>query len=717
MLQSNVDTSFKLQPAPRPKSKNRHQDPPPLATLTVNTSPNTLAQRKTGSPASSESISVHSCFEDDEDEAVTPKASLFNVPLLADTPARSRPRSFTTSFTSSKTTNSVSRLLAAMSFPISPRRSMPAVAPSHPFPSATVTLVLSDTSPTPSTPLFPHRTLMRSLSSTCVAKSPTSPGAMLRKRRLGWRGTLSAQRYDETAILMSPSSPLTPRRAEALHTPTQASIASVLSASGGGKEETKTEPLSATLKALGAKRRTERFTTCVPVQSPFNNEFDTLHLDLTSPQGTSANRENLELMMAEHTIFHLPTWVRFEANHHTRMRVAQENRQAVVEYAQLHKALLQKQQLPGDTLAVGGDTLPKTSQLGDVAPSSPNGDLLAGFDLGAPPQEEQPKEEAMEEGDCVVSVVRRPTMAAMREMDEGGGKGKVNVLGAIRSAWPPFRPQRRIKAQFDQEPYPRKALLLAPSRNPAVVEDDRARRDGWGGVLTRASWFPSLTKGPLVSPPPPASSSAKTKGLKTMMLQPVRGNPPMEDEWEDVEEPSQPAKAVEQRSFLELHDAPRFFNRPPLSPPRRPWLTRPRATSRQYTLDTWQSGVPLKSIPFPSSHASNDEVSSQLISKGTSSVENRPLPSGARKTSSSKRARVAIGAIALILVLAVVANVVIISRAHSAAHPQLQSAGGAGNVTVRVAYDPLVGPLRPTRSAQDASRQSTIAKAAQLSEP
>ncbi|CDU25231.1 uncharacterized protein SPSC_05065 [Sporisorium scitamineum] len=701
MLQSNTDSSsFKLQPAPRPKSKKRPQNPPPLVTPAANTSSSTLCQNEVGSAADSDSTSLRSCFEGDEDEAITPKASLFNVPLLPDRVSKQdapttspspphRPRSSTISFasiTSSKTSSSVTRLLAAMS--TSPRRSSAVPTQS---PSATVPLMLTDRSPTPSTPLFPRRTLMRSLSSTCVSKSPTSPSGTLRKR-MGWRGERSAQKYEETAIIMSPGSPLTPRRAKALHTPTQASIAAVIAESneqGGGEME----PLSATLKALGAKRRTERFTA-VPVQSPLTDVFER-HID---SEGT-VNGDEFELVTATRKIFHLPTWVRFEANHHARTRVAQENRQAALEYAALRRKYVEQEEKVGELL-------PKTSQLGDGAPSSPNGDLLSGFDLDAPSQVSQVhKEAAAREGDYVVSVVRRPTMAALREMDGkgSGGAGKGNVLvGAIRSAWPPFRPQRRIKPQLQGQP---KALLLAASSDTVVQEKDR--RDGWGGVLTRSSWFPSQVKGPLVSP----DSSAKTKGFKTMFLQPSsrstehkRGKQLMDDEWEDVDEPSS-GKPSAQQSFLELHDAPRFFNRPP-PPTTRPWFpalfsSRSAATS-QHTLDTFHT-LPLKPIRTPTQ--ASQEISSQLISKGTSSVENRPL----RRRRLTKT-RVAIVAITLILVLAVVANIVIIAHAHSAPRQQ-----GGANATIVGTYDPLVGKLGSTSS--DQARQSIIAKAAQLSQP
>lgn len=690
MLHSNTDaTSFKLQPAPRPKSKKRPQNPPPVLTLSPNAS---------ASAAGAETRSLRSCFED-EDEAVTPKASSFNAALLddkhdvsdSDTSSSRRPRSSTISIssaTSTKSLNSVNRLLSAMS-PTTPTRRPQSLNCTSP--SATVTVMLTNKSPTPSSPLFPRRTLMRSLSSTCVNTMPSpttpltpSPGATLRKR-MGWRGAQSAQLADETAIIMSPGSPLTPRRADALHTPTQASIAAVL----------ESEPLSATLKALGAKRRTERFaSTCVPLQSPLTPDRAEAG-EVKSPASANADAEKFELMTATRKIFHLPTWVRFEANHHARTQAAEENRQAAAGFEELRKKLSTESM--AEQVVVRGETLPKTSKLGDVAPASPNGELLAGFELDPSPQS-QPKTESKDEGECVISVVRRPTMAALREgaasqsfsKKSGGG-----MLGGLRSALPGIRPQRRIR-----DSHPQKTLLLAP----AATVDDPERRDGWGGILTRSSWFPSFTRGPLVSPTP----------SRAMLLQPLRrGKSSTEDEWEDVDQPTLPTDN-EPVSFLELNDAPRFFNRPPAasarswfptvfrsSPPKKDWIA-------ETQLDTWHTR-PLKPSP-----AVDETVSSEMITRGGSSVENRPL-----RQKKGMRTRIVMAAVIAMIVAAVLANVVIIVQARKVSRGQRDNR--------RLAYDPLVGRIGPgfvmppttttTTMMMPDPRASSVARTAQLSRP
>lgn len=563
MLQSNTDArSFKLQPAPRPKCKKRPQSC---------TSPPTPAAASTAFPivdTSSDTRSLRSCFDDDD--APTPRASQFASPLS--------PRSSMSaaSVASIRSSNSVARLLASLS--VSPRLKT--------SPVATVPVVLTSQSPTPSSPLFPRRTLMRSLSATCMnaqLKSPTSPmtpsvDAKMRKR-MGWRGALSARMQAETAILLSPGSPITPRRAEALHTPTQSSMAR-------DATEAEIEPLSATLKRLGAKRRTERFaSTCVPVQSPLQEEM------YKSPD--TARSESWQVMTATRKIFQLPSWVRFEANHHARTRAAADNRAAAAGYSKL--------QLERSAAQEADAMLPKVSHVGDVAPDSPNGELFAGFDVDLGAEKKQKPE-------WVVSVIRPPNMAALRT-DKVEAKGS-RVLGAVRSALPGLAPQRRIKGYISQD-----------------------ERDGWGGV-TRSSWFRGYDKGPLVSPNPPA----KQRGLKRIILQPARG----EDEWEDIDEPCSAKPAP--TSFLEMNDAPRFQPRVAASRwfPFRPSVAKVKDGKDwmgDIQLDTWRT-----------KRLAVDKVASELVTKH-GSVENRPVRGRSARTAGI------VAALTAVLVVAIVAIV------------------------------------------------------------
>ena len=612
--------------------------------------------------------------------------------------------------------------------------------------------MLTNKSPTPSSPLFPRRTLMRSLSSTCLnnshsnatVKSPTSPvvrspGASLRKR-MGWRGALSARMHEDTAIIMSPGSPLTPRRAEALHTPTQASIASVLDPAHlppYDQAEDHVEPLSATLKALGAKRRTERFaSTCIPVQSPLDESadgFDVLR-DVKRPLSEvqlTGNQETFQLMTATRKIFHLPTWVRFEANHHARSRVVQENREAAAEFSQLQIASLRDsaKAQPGQAVVKQdrGEALPKTSHLGDVAPDSPNGELFAGFDIDGPP----PVSHSGDDGEEVVSVVRRPTMAALRDAQGTTAKNGARVMGVLRSALPPFRPQHRIKGS-----HPARKLNLLSSHtaaNATAAADEKDRRDGWGGILTRYSWFPGHAKGPLVSP---ASSAAPkgVRGLKLMLLQssraplvPKAGKPNHEigdDEWEDiVDAPAANAVGAEQ-SFLELEDAPRFFSHRTSAPVAGSWFPflrlaapRPKPSKDGYA-DTLELSM-WHTRPLPSSDTlvGDEVVASELITKGSRSVENRPHKKHGRRSSGSLPLRTKIGLVVVTVALlgAVVANIVILSRSSAAPRTQDQHPGApkgvVGGLGVGYVPTPTTAPTEPD------AHESSVAKAAQLSQP
>ncbi|KAJ9473879.1 hypothetical protein PHBOTO_003960 [Pseudozyma hubeiensis] len=641
MLQSNTNaSSFKLQPAPRPKSKKRPQNAPPVSSSTDASTP-------------SDAGSVRSCFEDDEDSseeeaALTPKASLFTIPLVSPksasptvvTPGTCRHRSSTLS-TSARSTSSVHRLLNAMSIPLSPSTRPLSTASS---PSATVSIMLTSKSPTPSSPLFPRRTLMRSLSSTCIntssRSSPTSPPSNLRKR-MGWRGFSSAARADELSILLSPGSPLTPRRAEQLHTPTQASIDSLLH----HPEEEEMEPLSATLKALGAKRKTHRFGETSPPGSAY---------DVKSPDTSFATTVGeFEVMTAERKIFNLPTWVRFEANHHARTKVVEENRLAVAAGEALKVAGVGTEVKRNASIKEKeGFMGPKTSQLGDVAPSSPNGSLLGGFDFDTPTRRvEAPKQQQEEEE--VVSVVRRLPTAAIRGMDSSSradGKVKSSFASVFRSALHPL--SRRIK--------------------PCSVDE---RRDGWGGILTRTSWFPSHSKGPLVSPSP-------GKGLKKMLLQPRQED----DEWEDVLEPKH--SRTEERSFLEMNEKPRW----------KIFRARPVHPDPPYELNTWHTR------PLPK----DDVTASQLITT-RKSVENRPI-----STQKWGKTRKLVLVIVTVCLVALVINVVVVKETGSKS-----VTSGDGN---RKVFDPLVGnidglKLAPATAATMGPVDPSVAKAAHMSQP
>lgn len=513
-----------------------------------------------------------------------------------------------------------------------------------------------------------------------------------------------------------------------LHTPTQTCTAPVLNTDqlAPHNADEQVEPLSATLRALGAKRHTERFaSTCIPLQSPSETDafFDELGR-VKSPNSEAefgANHDDFELMTATRKIFHLPTWVRFEANHHRRARIADENRKAAAESSELEivsRNSCTVLEVEGESVTPS-KALPKLSHLGDVAPDSPNGELLAGFEIESPT--DMARKVGGEEGEWVVSVLRRPNMAALRQRDtvEGGSKlggGGRKVLGAIRCAWPSTNPWHRIKASHPTNAHP----LCQPEVATTGSWDEKERRDGWGGVLTRTSWFPSHTKGPLVSPPPP-SRGKRGKGLKALLLpssahstppiKPTRSNE-SDEEWEDIDACSILHNSSEPRPFLEQHDKPHFFHREPAI---KGWFrcaTKTNDKKAETTLNTWQTR--------PLQRSNTDRVvSSKVINRGTKSIENQPIRTCKRQTL-TLGVRIAIIAVTAILVVASVAYAVTRSHTHSAAH-SLQHSG-----TANAGLPPLnnsspsptiaLPPFTAGKGSAEA-RESSVAKAADMSQP
>ncbi|KAJ1043171.1 hypothetical protein NDA14_002926 [Ustilago hordei] len=701
MLHSNTDaSSFKLQPAPRPKK--RPQNPP------------SIQRRPSGQPrplVATDADSLRFGFDDDQELCLTPKASYSNLPLLASPKAggrakhdENRARSSTISNRSASSTSSVSRLLAAISLPLSP----PPSTPQSSSVRETLTGMLSNKSPSPSSPLFPRNTLMSSLSSTCI--SPTSPsGGRALRKRMGWRAALSAPKQHETAIPMSPESPLTPRRADTLHTPTQASISSILYANHlQVDQENQSEPLSATLKALGAKRQTHPFppnTNVLPVnQAEEAEEAEEAKEAFESPRTVKSppyfesdlesSRESFQLLTAQRKIFHLPTWIRFEANHHARTQIVQNNRTAAQEFSNLI------------------ETMPKTSHLGDVAPDSPNGELFAGFDINPAPDTKQEQH--------VVKVVKTPTMATLRNSANRGPSAirrEGRVMGAISSVLPPFCEKFRIQDSLPkQSPTTRASNTI--SRQQAVKE----RRDGWGGVLTRTSWFPSYRKGPLVSP----LSFANKSRLKSFSLQPHPSDLPQEEqeqeqegEWQDIQPNPSHRECEMESSFLELNHAPSFLNPPPSQ-------TRGRGRGRGRGWSCFRSSPHPSPSPSPCSKnglagmmvlntwqmrrlppAHEETMASKLITKGTKSIENRPI----RKTKTiSMKIKIALSTITATLIAAIIINVIVLSHSTSASKPRKANVDPMANTGL--AYIPTT-----TTNRSMSARESSITKAAQLSKP
>lgn len=763
LLSHSNPGSFRLQPAPRtrPKKVVQARNDASAHSQNGNLPDSSNATRIALRPSQQnqgsvrEESALRSCFEeeeDDEEDVETPKVAAHFW----------QPESFRESVDrcihlATSTSSSVEIPFSSSPSPRTPaaKRSTPQTA--RP-PSDTVTVLLTNKSPTPSSPLFPRRTLFRSLSSTCLhaariappppVTSPSHPSPHpAPNKSLGWRGSVSAKLHDDTSIDISPGSPITPNTWQSLHTPTQSSISSLLqhhplyqphepvSIVEIPKDDDLadgSEPLSATLKALGAKRHSEKFPRpSSPASASPTAAAGPIRSSTTSQRCPLIDRDPEVVEMpfqasaGTRRIFHLPTWIRFEAHHHARSQLGQDvHRPAPTDLSQ-HEASLPNEASEGIATTTNGRTvssgdarpgLPRTSCLGDAAPDSPNGELFGGFDVVevkegvAEARAASGQPNSMQAEAVQVHVVRRPPMAALRSAtcsSDHSSKGAPGVrvaaiLGAIRGVVPSSsrkdfwvrqggEPGEPFPAVGGPGIYPHVAArdALGVSSCPLTEASVADRRDGWGGVLTRSSWFPNLDKGPLVSPasaarpdhvdPHPTLSRGIRNGLKTLLLrrsptqrrhipphpsttsQPQQPRPTTaspgaeEEEWEDFEPVLYPngearlATPVEDKSFLELERSPRF----PVHAPRERgeggrWWWRFRIPSRRQAdadgekhFESLAGYVP-RSVPSPCSTGfakgrDADAVECRTVAAGAGWIENRPTPPGRRIQPSTLR--------------------------------------------------------------------------------
>ncbi|PWY99670.1 hypothetical protein BCV70DRAFT_237572 [Testicularia cyperi] len=629
--------------------------------------------------------------------------------------------------------------LASSSASSSPSSSSTAASPpprsSTPTATSEMTFLLTNKSPSATSPLFPRRTIFRSLSSSCL-NSPTSPlrtptlrtPTTLRKR-LGWRGRAYECRQDETSIPISPGSPLTPNRARSLHTPTQptsmqGAALSLLDCSNSLSvpvPEQDGEPLSATLKALGAKRHSEKYILTSPTFSA--TQQDANDLSFQSLLSTNAHESFQVLTATRSKIFHLPTWAKFQSNHQTRSRLLEENRKAVDEFRSMadHSAKSQKQDRK-DLSGVSSDhddmttevlLLPHISHAGDHEPDSPNGHLFSGFD-GEEDDDVNDRLSTLGHGGTEsksdvghrrrlsrasfstpdrVQVIRRPAIATLRaakpRKDSPLSSNKVSTLvGALRGPSKPDFGQR----DGDDRPYLGGDVSDGSISRPVRRSEDR--RDGWGGILTRVSWFRGHSKGPLVSPDrrvrfvdqQPTGHSQKSAGLKSLYLAPSasttsrlgtideNGRATNEsDEWEDVPDRPSPKSAGSQsdaeKSFLDLHDAPRFRNFRASEAFKRPswWEWRPAksAAPRASSPSASFASIPLLN---PNRHSFEsdekrgcavEEPSASTVLATSKSIENRPMKRSARsRLGAIRRKATARNVLLLVLIGGLAASVI-----------------------------------------------------------
>ncbi|KAN0065805.1 hypothetical protein ACQY0O_000935 [Thecaphora frezii] len=313
-----------------------------------------------------------------------------------------------------------------------------------------------------------------SSSSTLCCSSPLSFSPKL----VGKRGQEQQKmQRDFTALSFPPMTPLTPSRADQLHTPVDArvgvGIAEIPSAELSGQAEIDRTPLSATLKEIGAKRD-----------------------DITYTSDFAARKE-----------WNVPGWAaRLQANHH-RCSILDANRLAADDFRPLRSSIESQRKTAKGASQTDASTLglPQLTVAGDVAPNSPNGFLLDGdpFSPAKLPREdamEIPRTDKAKVGKASSLSRKRSRSEPQRIESSVRGAGRFDVqTGRVSSE------SRRLSELIDALKLPRSlnkgwGVRLPYRRSEANEKPPEEKRDGWGGILTRSSWFRSTDKGPLLSP-------------------------------------------------------------------------------------------------------------------------------------------------------------------------------------------------------------------------
>ncbi|SPO35942.1 uncharacterized protein PSFLO_01413 [Pseudozyma flocculosa] len=375
---------------------------------------------------------------------------------------------------------------------------------------------------------------------------------------VGRRGQERLKRQRESTILtLPPMSPLTPRRAETLHTPTRVRADAVRAQQVNGHlavetpapasraaaeagDDIERTPLSATLKEIGAKRATFFYTPPEAVEADYN----------------------------------VPAWAsRFQANHHRR-HVLEDNKKAIEAFRPLQLVDSSATSVAPALIAtdattdtdvettvkredfgaeVAGLSLPQLTVAGDIMPFSPNGDLLSGDPSALLPRSRLGQQEQ------AASAVAIRTLATPRDRQHGA-PAKVQSTGRGLFLRPDGghgsnRVSHLVDAIKTLKPSPRKGWNLSiPYRRHTTEAEARSasntgaieeRRDGWGGILTRCSWFSSDVKGPLISPCPPlVPSPSNGDGSKVGF----------DGEADGVAKPSGSARKLERRARFKSLD-------------------------------------------------------------------------------------------------------------------------------------------------------------------
>lgn len=312
---------------------------------------------------------------------------------------------------------------------------------------------------------FRRRGSQQSAQSTLI--SPTKYG-----RNEDARVELSDNEH--TILLLSPRTPLTPRRSAAPHTPSRMRLDGVntrLIVPSGSHDS---EPLSATLKRLGAARKSVQVQE-EDCSADSTNTKSGLSTAPTTNQGLEAKLDN-----------------------HMRAKEAREANHAALQHAEgLFSSRCNK-------ISIYPESRPR------MEPS--------------------------------LKVCSGPAYTRIESTTRAGQhrsmRATVSHISAVLAGYV-FSNLHKLKEpnESDDSESERAALTAMTEDNlhrpdPAAPKQ---RADGWGGMRPRSSWFPNLRVGPLISPPPTASS----RHLRALQLQSLPRCNNEDEAWIDQdEEPS-----------------------------------------------------------------------------------------------------------------------------------------------------------------------------------
>lgn len=302
-------------------------------------------------------------------------------------------------------------------------------------------------------------------------------------------------------ISLSPLSPLSPARQAALHTPKcQPDTFDQLKPPGSVQQagcefwKSEGEPLSATLRRLGAARTSRRFDVVLEEQGGEMGKLNSCTAHQTASIAPNGWTQRITKRLDERE---------------SAQKMLEDHRQAINQATPLLRVDRAASDDAPDNLAVGSPSIQHSIS---KSPVNPEGQSMA-----APAR------------DRVQSTVR----GGRQETLWMTMRRKSNSLAAYI-----FGNHQRARSTYTDVFVPLETERPAMPGAPRAAAGAISRGDGWGGLRPRASWFPDLHLGPLLSPasPPHLDTSARPRVQRLRSFH-LRAQKPYghETEWIDEE--------------------------------------------------------------------------------------------------------------------------------------------------------------------------------------